>query len=238
MDGHSREESHATGEEIGCPVLLHFQSVVMERNLTVNLIAVRNKILAFTGGLGAAGLFAISFLDSSVLSFPIVNDLLLINFSIQHPARMPLYALSAALGSVAGCVLLYFLSRKGGQALFHRKAGDKAGVIRHWMETNGFLGVLVAALLPPPIPFKIFVIAAGVFEVPLAGFTAAVLLARLIRYFGIGYLSIRFGPEALPYLAQHKLQLTGAVVGFVLASYLLSKLVLKGKHSDEEAKRS
>lgn len=205
--------------------------------MAANLVVVRDKILIFAGGLGAAGLFAVSFLDSSVLSFPIVNDLLLINYSIQHPVRMPLYALAAALGSVAGCVLLYFLSRKGGQALFHRKAGDHAGAIRHWMETNGFLGVLIAALLPPPIPFKIFVIAAGVFEVPLARFAAAVLIARLIRYFGIGYLSIRFGPEAWPYLAQHKLQLTGAVVGLVLASYLVSKLVLKGKHPGEEPKQ-
>jgi len=205
--------------------------------LAGHLAAVRDKILLFAGGLGAPGLFVISFLDSSVLSFPIVNDLLLIRFSIEHPARMPVYALCAALGSVLGCVLLYFLSREGGHALFHRKAGDHAGAIRHWMETNGFLGVLISALLPPPVPFKIFVIAAGVFEVPLGSFTAAVLLARLIRYFGIGYLSIRFGAEALPYLAQHKLQLTGAVVGLVLASYLVSKLVLKNRPSHEEPKQ-
>lgn len=201
--------------------------------MAVHLAVVRDKILAFAGALGSPGLFVISFLDSSVLSFPIVNDLLLVNFSIRHPSFMPIYALAATAGSVGGCMVLYYLSREGGHALFHRKAGAHAAAIRHWMETNGFLGVLVSALLPPPVPFKIFVIAAGVFEVPLGSFTTAVLLARLIRYFGIGYLSIRFGAEAMPYLAQHKLQLTAGVMGLVLASYLLSKLVLKNGEGQE-----
>ena len=72
------------------------------------------KIVAFAGTLGAPGLFLISFLDSSVLTFPVINDWLLVQLSIDHPARMPLYALMAATGSVLGCVLLYFSARKGG----------------------------------------------------------------------------------------------------------------------------
>lgn len=194
------------------------------------LLALRNKIAAFAAGLGASGLFVISFLDSSVLTFPIINDLLLIQFSIKRPARMPLYALCATLGSVAGCVLLYFLARKGGEAVFHRKAGRHAGVIRHWVEQNGFFGVLIAALLPPPTPFKIFVLAAGVFEIPLHSFTLAVLSARLFRYFGIGYLSIRYGADALPYLNQHKLQVSVFVISLVTVSYMLSRLVLSRRH--------
>ena len=196
------------------------------------LILVRKKIAAVAGGLGATGLFTISFLDSSVLSFPIVNDLLLIDLSIKHPARMPFYALSATAGSVAGCVLLYFLARKGGEALFHQKAGGRAGAIRHWTERNGFFGVLIAALLPPPTPFKIFVFAAGVFEVPLPRFISAILLARLFRYFGIGYLSIRYGPDALPYLAHHKLHVTVLVIGLVTVSYMLSQIVLRKRHPE------
>src|SRR6266567_8743282 len=89
-------------------------------------------IVASAGGLG---LFLIAFLDSSVLTFPVINDLLLIDLSIKHPARMPIYALMATLGSLAGCVLLYFIARKGGEAVFRRQAGHRAAVIRHWMET-------------------------------------------------------------------------------------------------------
>jgi len=164
-----------------------------------------------------------------VLTFPVINDLLLIELSIEHPARMPLYALMAATGSVLGCVLLYFIARKGGEAFFHKKAGHRAAAIRHWVEENGFVGMLVAALLPPPTPFKIFVFAAGVFEVPLWSYTSAITLARLIRYFGVGFLAVRYGNDALPYLKGHKLEATVVIVVFVLLSYLVSRLVLRHK---------
>jgi membrane protein YqaA with SNARE-associated domain len=187
----------------------------------------KQKIVAFAGTLGAPGLFLISFLDSSVLTFPVINDLLLIELSIQHPARMPLYAFMAAVGSVLGCVLLYFIARKGGEAFFHKKAGERANAIRHWVERNGFGGMLVAALLPPPTPFKIFVFAGGVFEVPLASFASAISLARLIRYFGVGYLALKYGNNALPLLAQHKMEVAIALVLFVAVSYGLSRWILR-----------
>ena len=193
----------------------------------------KQKVVAFASGLGAPGLFLISFLDSSVLTFPIINDLLLIELSIQHPARMPLYAFMAALGSVLGCVLLYFIAQKGGEAFFHQKAGDHAHAIRHWVEQNGFVGMLIAALLPPPTPFKFFVFAAGVFEVPLLSYTSAITIARLLRYFGIGYLAIRYGREALPYLKNHWLQVTLLAIVAVTLSYVLSRLLLKRRAHSE-----
>src|SRR5260370_20112661 len=133
----------------------------------------------------------------------------------------------AATGSVLGGVLLYFIARKGGEAFFHKKAGHRAAAIRHWVEENGFVGGLIAALLPPPTPFKIFVFAAGVFEVPLFSYTSAITIARLFRYFGIGYLAIRYGADALPYLMSHKLQVTVFVILLVIVSYVLSRLLLK-----------
>ena len=195
--------------------------------MPANLSGWKQKIVAFAGGLGAPGLFLISFLDSSVLTFPVINDLLLIELSIQRPARMPLYAFLASLGSVLGCVLLYFIARKGGEAFFHRKAGKHAHAIRHWVERNGFVGMLIAALLPPPTPFKFFVFAAGVFEVPLFSYTSAITIARLFRYFGIGYLAIRYGTDALPFLLGHKLLVAVSVVVLVIVSYILSRLVLR-----------
>jgi membrane protein YqaA with SNARE-associated domain len=192
-----------------------------------NLSGWKQKVVAFAGTLGAPGLFLISFLDSSVLTFPVINDLLLIELSIEHPSRMPIYALMAGTGSVLGCVLLYFLARKGGEAFFHRKAGERGAAVRHWVEKNGFMGMLVAALLPPPTPFKIFVFAAGVFEVPLWSFTTAIALARGIRYFGIGSLAIRYGNNAVPFLRDHKLEAVGVLALFVLLSYLGSRVILR-----------
>jgi membrane protein YqaA with SNARE-associated domain len=190
----------------------------------------KQKIVAFAGALGAPGLFLISFLDSSILTFPVINDLLLIELSIRQPARMPLYAFMAAFGSVLGCILLYFIARKGGEAFFHRKAGNRAKAIRHWVEKNGFGGMLIAALLPPPTPFKVFVFAGGVFEVSLASFTSAIALARLIRYFGIGYLAVRYGSETLPTLQRNKLTVVLLLAAFVAVSYALSRWILRDRH--------
>ena len=204
--------------------------------MQMNLSGWKQKVVAFATGLGAPGLFLISFLDSSVLTFPIINDLLLIELSIEHPARMPLYALMAALGSVLGCVALFFVAEKGGEALFHKHAGDRAHAIRHWVVQNGFWGMLFAALLPPPTPFKVFVVAAGVFEMRLASFASAISLARLIRYFGIGFLAIRYGNDALPFLKQHKWTVALVIVALVVVSYGLSRVILRHRPHHDAAK--
>jgi membrane protein YqaA with SNARE-associated domain len=195
----------------------------------------KQKIVVFAGTLGAPGLLLISFLDSSILTFPVINDLLLIQLSLQHPARMPLYASMATLGSLLGCVLLFLLARKAEEAAFHRKVGARAAAIRHWVERNGFGGMLLTAMLPPPTPFKLFVLAAGVFEMPLVSFASAIGLARVIRYFGVGYLAIRYGANALPYLVHHKLQVTLVVIAFVTVSYAVSRVVLK-ERAEHKAK--
>jgi membrane protein YqaA with SNARE-associated domain len=203
--------------------------------LSGQLGAWKQKIVVFAGTLGAPGLFLISFLDSSILTFPVINDLLLIHLSMQHPARMPLYASMAALGSLLGCLSLFLLARKVEEAAFHRKVGARAAAIRHWVERNGFGGMLVAAMLPPPTPFKLFVLAAGVFEMPLVSFASAIGLARVIRYFGVGYLAVRYGADALPYLVRHKLQVTVVVIAFVTVSYAVSRVVLK-ERAEHKAK--
>lgn len=193
----------------------------------MNLEGIRDKVVATVAALGGTGLFLISFLDSSVLTFPVINDLLLVDFSIRNPAGMPYYALMATLGSIAGCVLLYFIARKGGEALFRRRAGPHAASVKAWIEHNGFISVLIAALLPPPTPFKAFVIAAGVFEVPLRSFVIALGLARGLRYFGLGLLAVRYGEQAKHYLREHTLVLTGIALGLVLLSYALARLFVR-----------
>jgi membrane protein YqaA with SNARE-associated domain len=181
-------------------------------------------IVASAGGLG---LFLIAFLDSSVLTFPVINDLLLIDLSVRYPARMPYYAAMATLGSVAGCVFLYYLARKGGEAMFHKHAGPRARHIHAWINRNGFLSILVTALLPPPTPFKVFVIAAGALEMPLRTFVLGLLAARAIRFFGEGFLAIRYGDQAGPFILTHKLEVAGIVLGIVLVLYLGSRLAFR-----------
>jgi membrane protein YqaA with SNARE-associated domain len=183
-------------------------------------------IVAATGGLG---LFLIAFLDSSVLTFPVINDLLLIDLSVSHPARMPYYAAMATLGSVAGCLLLYYLARKGGEAMFHKHAGPRARHIHAWINRNGFVSILLTALLPPPTPFKVFVIAAGALEMPVRTFVLGLLVARAIRFFGEGFLAVKYGHQATLFLLTHKLEVAGITFGVVLCLYLLSHIAFR-KH--------
>jgi membrane protein YqaA with SNARE-associated domain len=181
-------------------------------------------VVASAGGLG---LFLIAFLDSSVLTFPVINDLLLIDLSIRNPERMPYYAAMATIGSVAGCLVLYYLARKGGEAMFQKHAGPRAQTIRAWVKRNGFLSILVTALLPPPNPFKVFVIAAGAFEMPLRTFVLGLLAARAIRFFGEGFLAIRYGNQASEFLVTHKLEVAGITLGVVLCLYVLSRIAFR-----------
>lgn len=199
-----------------------------------NLTGWKQKVVGFAATLGWPGLFMISFLDSSVLTFPVINDLLLISLSMQRPSRMILYATAATTGSVLGCVFLYFLAFKAGEAAFQKKAGKRAEKIRKFVEENGFVGMLVAALLPPPTPFKFFVLAAGVFRVPLRGFITAITIARVVRYFAVGYLAVRYGSQALPYLATHKLTVIAALIILVGISYAASKFLMYEKKVLEE----
>jgi membrane protein YqaA with SNARE-associated domain len=161
-------------------------------------------IEAFALTIGGFGIFVIAFLDSSFLSFPEVNDFLIILMVIRHPARMIFYASMATLGSVSGCLALYFVARKGGEALvrkrFHAKSMDWALGL---MRKHGYLALLVPALLPPPAPFKIFVLMAGVAAVPLRTFMLAIGIGRGVRYFGEGVLALLWGEAALKYVHEN-----------------------------------
>ena len=181
-------------------------------------------IVASTGGLG---LFLIAFLDSSILTFPIINDLLLIDLSIHYPARMPYYAGMATLGSVGGCLLLYYLARKGGEAMFHKQAGPRAERIQEWTKRNGLVSILVTALLPPPTPFKVFVLAAGALEMPVGTFVLGLLLARGFRFFAEGLLAVKYGDRGTQFLFTHKLEVAGIALTVVMMLYLASRLVFR-----------
>jgi membrane protein YqaA with SNARE-associated domain len=186
---------------------------------------------AIVASAGGVGLFLIAFLDSSILTFPVINDLLLLDLSVHYPARMPYYAAMATLGSVGGCVLLYYIARKGGEALFRKQAGPRALQIRAWLERNGFLSIVVAALLPPPTPFKFFVLGAGALEMPVGAFVLGLLVARGFRFFGEGFLAVRYGEQAGQYLATHKLEVVAVALAVIVCLYVLTRLAFRPRNA-------
>lgn len=175
-------------------------------------------IKGFALALGGPGLFLIGFLDSSFLSFPEVIDLLVIVMVTQHKERLLYYSLMATLGSVAGCLALYYVARRGGEAFMRRRF--KA----HHVETGlnlfqkyGLLVVIVPALLPPPAPFKIFILLAGVAAIPVWQFTTAIFIARFVRYGGEGLLAVFYGEQAAAFLKAHATQAGLWLSGIALA---------------------
>jgi membrane protein YqaA with SNARE-associated domain len=175
-------------------------------------------IEAFALGIGGPGLFLIAFLDSSFLSFPEVNDLLIVMLVINHPHRMVFYASMSTLGSIAGCLALYYVGRRGGNALLEKRfKGGKAEAAANLMRKYGAMALIVPALLPPPAPFKIFVLMAGVANVPLRTFIWAIGVGRGVRYFGEGILAVMYGRQALDYIHQN-----GRTVGLVLGVLVLA----------------
>jgi membrane protein YqaA with SNARE-associated domain len=153
---------------------------------------------------GGPGLLLIGFLDSSFLSFPMINDLLLIGMVTRHKSLLLYYAFMATAGSVLGCLALYFVARKGGEALLRKrfKAHHVDGGTK-LLQKYGLLVVIVPALLPPPAPFKIFVVLAGVAAIPVWQFAAAVFIARFVRYGGEGLLAVYYGDAAGDFLKAH-----------------------------------
>jgi membrane protein YqaA with SNARE-associated domain len=171
---------------------------------------------------GAPGLMLIAIGDSSFLSLPEVNDAALMAMSINNPYRMWELAAMTVLGSVIGCSLLYALGRRGGEALLRRRfAAEKVQKVQGWYQKYGMLAVIVPSLLPPPLPFKIFVLCAGAFQIPWTRFVLSVAIGRSIRYFAEGLLAVWYGKQAVQIVADNF-----AIAGVVLAALIVVGAVL------------
>jgi membrane protein YqaA with SNARE-associated domain len=176
-------------------------------------------IRASAFALGAPGLLLVTFVDSSFISLPEVADILVILMVAQHKSLLALYVASATLGSLAGCLIIYFLGRKGGEAFVRKRFGGTSvdrslGALRRY----GLLAVLVPAIMPPPMPFKIFVFLAGVAEISTLRFSIAIILGRGGRYLALGLLAVRYGDQAIGYVRDHGVAVSLAAVGLLVAA--------------------
>ncbi len=176
------------------------------------------SLYGFAVSLGGPGLFVIAFLDSSFVPLPQINDVLVVLMVIEHKSWMPLYAGMATLGSVTGCYLLYYLAEKGGETFLRKRL--RAGHIDQalsWYRRYGVLTLVVPALLPPPAPFKLFVLMAGVAGVRPVPFVAAVSLARGARYFALGILAVLYGDLAMAVMRTRGRQVALWAVALIVA---------------------
>ncbi len=190
-------------------------------------------IQAFASAIGGPGLFIIAFLDSSFLSFPQVADLIVVSAVLQHPYWMAYYAGLATLGSVLGCLSIYQVARKGGETFIRRRFhGPMLERATRLSQRYGALALFVPAILPPPAPFKIFVLLAGVSGMRPVPFALAIAAGRGLRYFGIGLLTVWYGAATMAFLEENERTVVYWILGLLGVAFVLGALwyLIRGRH--------
>jgi membrane protein YqaA with SNARE-associated domain len=175
----------------------------------------------------APAMILIGALDSSLLSLPEINDYLVVARCYSDPKSVFYFPLFAATGSVLGCLVLYTIMRRGGQAVMRRRfSAENIAKVERAYARFGFLALAVPALLPPPMPFKIFVATAGALEYPRWRFMLTVMIARSLRYIVEGTLAVFYGEQVLVFMRDNGLYIlsgVGALVVVGVGGYVLVK---------------
>jgi membrane protein YqaA with SNARE-associated domain len=183
----------------------------------------------------APAMIVIGTLDSSLLSLPEINDYLVVARCFSDPKSVFYFPLFAATGSVLGCLLLYTIMRRGGQAVMRRRfSPENIARVERAYARFGFLALAVPALLPPPMPFKIFVATAGALEYPRWRFVVTVLVARSLRYFIEGALAVFYGERVLVFMRVNGLAILSIAAALLLVGVVIYLLV-KRVHSPRQS---
>jgi membrane protein YqaA with SNARE-associated domain len=182
--------------------------------------------------LAAPAMIIIGTLDSSLLSLPEINDYLVVGRCFKHPTAAYYFPLFAAIGSVIGCNLLYTIVRRGGQAVLRRRF-NLASIkrVERAYERYGFLAIGIPAILPPPLPFKIFVATAGALEYPRWKFLLTVMIARSVRYYVEGILAVFYGRRVLLFLKDNGLVIVSIVATLALIGFGIYILIKRRRGS-------
>lgn len=170
------------------------------------LDAIKNWFIAF----GPLGAFLISLIDSFV-PLPGGADLAVIALSAKSPALAPVTVIAATAGAVVGSTLLYLGARRAGAAALSKISPERRERIENLLGRYDVLSIAVAALLPPPFPFKAFNLSAGVLKIHWVRFVIAVSIGRLLRFSLEALLAIQFGEEAIEIIKRHGLKVLAVV---------------------------
>jgi len=203
---------------------------------TVLLLGIKSglqSLLEWLKAFGSLGLFGISLVDSMGIPLPGGPDAVMIWLSATNPARMPLYALAATAGSAIGCTILYLVARRAGAAALARVTPERRDRIENLLGRYDLIAVMVPAVLPPPFPFKPFVLCAGVFKLKTWRFITAIFIGRSARFLIEGWLAVRFGEDAGRIIRQHGWKVLLAVAVMAGAWFTVSFVRARRRRSLE-----
>ena len=174
-------------------------------------------------------------LDSSLLSLPEVNDYLVVSRCFSSYREAIYFPLFAATGSVIGCLLLYTILRRGGQAVLHQRfRPDHIQRVDRAYARFGVWALAIPALWPPPMPFKIFVATAGALQFPRRRFILTIFIARAARYYIEGLLAVIYGRRVLRFLEQNGPALISAAAGICIIALVAYLLTSRGRAAVKE----
>ncbi len=176
--------------------------------------------------LGIWGVFVIAFADSALVGMPV--DFIVATYVYQDRSRMLLYVAMASLGSALGSIPLYLIGYVGGEKVLRKRiTEERFQKIHQSFERNEFWALMLPGMLPPPMPFKVFVLAAAVFEMKFRDFLFAIFAGRFVRFLVLSVLVLWFGPEIISHFGgifkQHWMLLSGFVLEIGLLLYLLAR---------------
>jgi membrane protein YqaA with SNARE-associated domain len=175
---------------------------------------------AFALSIGGLGLFFVAFIDASVLSLPEVNDILIVYMVTKSPSYLLYYAAMATAGSIGGSLVVFYLGRRGGEALLRKQfSREQIDRMQARFKRYGMATVIVPAMLPPPVPLKLFVLGAGVAGMRTGMFALAVGIGRGVRYVAEGVLAYYYGAAAFEYIKRHGTAV--AIWGGVIAAVVV-----------------
>ena len=174
-------------------------------------------------------------LDSSLLSLPEINDYLVVGRCYKYPSAAFYFPLFAAAGSVLGCLLLYTIMRRGGQALLRRRfKPESIKKVERAYERFGVFAIAIPAILPPPLPFKIFVATAGTLEYPRWKFLLTVMIARSFRYYVEGILAVYYGRRVILFMKDNGLVILSIVAAAAVLAVVIYYLVNRRRAATEK----
>lgn len=187
----------------------------------------------------APAMIIIGALDSSLLSLPEINDYLVVGRCFKDPTAAFYFPLFAATGSVIGCNLLYTIVRRGGQAVLRKRFNlENIKRVERAYERFGFLAIGIPAILPPPLPFKIFVATAGALEYPRWKFLLTVMIARSFRYYVEGILAVYYGRRVLLFMKDNGLIVISIVGTVVLIGLIIYFIVNRRMNANAQTERT
>jgi membrane protein YqaA with SNARE-associated domain len=189
--------------------------------------------------LGSWGVFAIAAIDSSFIGLPL--DPMFVGYVYSHPHKMLLYVLMASGGSAVGSLVIYAIGYSGGEALLRKRSPQRFAKIHAGFEEHPFWTLMAPAMLPPPTPFKLFLLGAGVSEMNLLHFLLAIFAGRCVRFLVEGVLTVTFGPAfvqmAGTVFREHFSVVIGVVIG-AAAAWLILRQRRRRRLTAESAKEA